>query len=72
MWKNRAATACHEFHGLGFRTPAGSYYDADDLENPKGWLEALDSTPGAYGILYTTWLSKYELLSAFGDLVSRR
>jgi hypothetical protein len=60
------------FSSLGFRTMAGSYYDADDLENPKGWLEALDATPGASGILYTTWLNKYELLPAFGDLVSRR
>ena len=60
------------FSGLGFRTMAGSYYDADDLDNPKGWLEALDNTPGACGILYTTWLDKYDLLGAFGDLVSKR
>jgi hypothetical protein len=50
---------------------AGSYYDADDLQNPKGWLEALGASPGACGILYTTWLNKYDLLPAFGDLVSR-
>jgi hypothetical protein len=60
------------FSGLGLRTMAGSYYDADNLENPKGWLEALDNTPGACGILYTTWLNKYELLGPFGDLVSKR
>jgi hypothetical protein len=51
---------------------AGSYYDADNLDNPKSWLKALDETPGASGILYTTWLNKYDLLGDFGDLVSNR
>ena len=37
----------------------------------KLWLEALDATPGACGIMYTTWLNKYALLAGFGDLVSR-
>jgi hypothetical protein len=60
------------FSSLGFRTMAGSYYDADDLTNPKDWLRALDDTPGACGILYTTWLDKYDLLGPFGDLVSKR
>ncbi len=60
------------FSSLGFKTMAGSYYDADNLDNPRGWLEALDETPGAQGILYTTWLDKYDLLGGFGDLVSKR
>ncbi len=67
----RAASLKH-FSGMGFKTMAGAYCDADDLENPKGWLAALDETPGACGILYTTWLNKYDLLDSFGDLVSRR
>jgi len=58
------------FSRLGFRTLAGAYYDGDTLENPQGWLEALDETPGAVGIMYTTWENKYDLLAAFGDLVS--
>jgi len=58
------------FSGLGFATVAGAYYDGDTLENPKGWLETLDRTPGALGIMYTTWRNKYELLGPFGDLVS--
>jgi len=60
------------FSKLGHRTLAGSYYDADDLDNPKGWLESLDRTQGAAGIMYTTWENKYRLLPAFGDLVSKR
>jgi len=59
------------FSGLGFRTLAGAYYDADTLDNPQGWLEALDETPGAVGIMYTTWQNKYGLLADFGDLVSK-
>jgi hypothetical protein len=60
------------FSKLGYRTLAGAYYDADDLTNPKGWLESLDRTHGANGIMYTTWENKYKLLADFGDLVSKR
>ena len=60
------------FSELGFRTLAGAYYDGDTLDNPRGWLESLGGTPGAIGIMYTTWQNKYELLGPFGDLVSKR
>jgi hypothetical protein len=60
------------FSRLGFQTLAGAYYDGDTLDNPKGWLETLDETPGAVGIMYTTWQNKYGLLADFGELVSRR
>ena len=70
-FERREASLAH-FSSLGFKTMAGAYYDADDLSNPKDWLKSLDATPGAVGILYTTWLDKYELLGAFGDLVSGR
>ena len=60
------------FSSLGFKTLAGAYYDGDTMENPAGWLEVLDRTPGADGIMYTTWRNKYELLSPFGNLVSNR
>ncbi len=50
------------FSGLGFQTLAGAYYDGDRLDNPQGWLETLDSIPGALGIMYTTWQNKYALL----------
>lgn len=60
------------FSGLGFQTLGAAYYDADNLDNCRGWLDSLDATPGACGIMYTTWLDKYELLGPFGDLVSRR
>jgi len=66
----RRRLSLEHFSRLGFQTLAGAYYDADNLDNPKGWLEALDQTPGAIGIMYTTWQNKYGLLPNFGDLVS--
>lgn len=69
-YDRRRASLAH-FSSLGFRTLAGAYYDADTLDNVRGWLEALDETPGAVGIMYTTWENKYGLLADFGDLVSR-
>ena len=60
------------FSSLGFKTLAGAYYDGETLENPKGWLDTLERTEGACGIMYTTWRNKYELLAPFGDLVTSR
>ena len=60
------------FSGLDFRTFGAAYYDADDLTNPREWLASLRATPGAQGIMYTTWQKKYELLGGFGDLVSEK
>ena len=68
-FEKRRESLAH-FSALGFQTLAGAYYDGDTLGNPKGWLETLDRTPGALGIMYTTWQNKYELLAPFGDLVS--
>ncbi|OGF50151.1 MAG: hypothetical protein A2044_08540 [Candidatus Firestonebacteria bacterium GWA2_43_8] len=60
------------FSGEGFKTAAGAYYDGDDLKNPKGWLDELDKTKGALGIMYTTWKNKYDLLADFGELTFKR
>ncbi len=64
-----AEPSLKHFSSLGFRTIGAAYYDADDLENCKGWLRALRATPGARGIMYTSWRNKYALLAAFGDLL---
>jgi len=60
------------FSSLGFRTLAGAYYDGDTLDNPSGWLDVLEGTTGASGIMYTTWQNKYDLLAPFGNLVTTR
>jgi len=70
-WHKMRNESLAHFSGLGYRTVGASYYDADDLENPKDWLVSLDNTPQAKGIIYTTWLNKYDLLDDFGDLVTR-
>jgi hypothetical protein len=67
----RRALSLPFFSKLGFRTLAGAYYDADTLDNPRGWVEELHKTPNAQGIMYTTWQNKYELLPEFGKLVSK-
>lgn len=66
---SKAETSLAFFDGLGFRTLAAAYYDADDLEGSKRWLAALAKTPKSVGIMYTTWRNKYDLLAGFGDLV---
>jgi hypothetical protein len=57
------------FSREGFRTCGAAYYDAADLAGSREWLESLKKTPGARGIMYTTWQRKYELLAGFGDMV---
>jgi hypothetical protein len=68
-YKMRNVSLQH-FSKLGFRTIGGAYYDGDDLENCKGWVEALRATPKARGIMYTTWQNKYALLAPFGDMLA--
>ena len=57
------------FAERGFRTQAAAYYDADDLDNCRAWLETCTRTPGCTGIMYTSWRNKYKLLAPFGELV---
>jgi hypothetical protein len=63
-------TSLAHFSANGFRTYGAAYYDAADLTGVREWLESLRKTPGAKGIMYTTWERKYELLPGFADLVS--
>jgi hypothetical protein len=53
----------------GFRTLVACYYDADDLNDVKRWLELAGRTPNVRGFMYTPWQKKYTLLPAFGDLL---
>ncbi|UCF38336.1 MAG: hypothetical protein JSU96_05650 [Acidobacteriota bacterium] len=70
IWGRRVRTKSFaHFSGLGFKTLGAAYYDTDDLEDIPGWLEVLKTTPGATGVMYTTWLNKYELLPEFGRLL---
>lgn len=53
----------------GFGIVAGAYYDAPDVTRDERWVETLNRTKGATGILYTTWSAKYDQLENFGNMV---
>lgn len=57
------------FADEGFRTLVACYYDADDLNDVKGWLELARQTQNVRGFMYTPWQKKYALLPAFGELL---
>jgi hypothetical protein len=57
------------FADQGFRTLVACYYDADDLNEVKVWLELARPLPNVRGFMYTSWEKKYALLPAFGKLV---
>lgn len=60
------------FAEQGFRTLVACYYDANDLDTTKGWLQLAQQTPHVRGFMYTTWERKYALMPAFGDLIAGR
>ncbi|HUU28160.1 MAG TPA: hypothetical protein VM123_10145 [archaeon] len=55
------------FSKLGFRTLGSS---SGGLDVAASWLESLDRTKGAAGIMYTTWSTNFDALADFGDLVN--
>ena len=57
------------FGDQGFPMLLACYYDADNLEDVKGWLKLAQGTPGVRGLMYTPWEKKYSLLPEFGDLL---
>lgn len=58
------------FSSLGFRTLASACHDGGTLDITRRWLEVLDQNANAFGIMYTTWKDKYELLVPFADTVT--
>jgi len=57
------------FADQGFHTLVACYYDADNLDTVKGWLDVARPLPNVRGLMYTPWQKKYVLLPAFGDLL---
>ena len=60
------------FQDEGFRMLVACYYDAGDLNDVQAWATAAGHFPNVQGFMYTPWQKKYELLPAFGDLISKR
>lgn len=57
------------FAGQGFATLVACYYDADDLQSTRGWLDAAQNFRRVRGFMYTPWTKKYGLLAEFGALL---
>ncbi len=56
------------FAEQGFPVLVACYYDADNLNEVKGWLAAAKPLPNVRGFMYTPWTRRYDLLPAFGEL----
>jgi hypothetical protein len=61
----------HFFADEGFRTLVACYYDAPDLKEVEGWLQAARPIRKVRGFMYTPWEKKYDLLGDFGDLLHK-
>jgi hypothetical protein len=59
------------FQGEGFNILAACYYDADNLNDVQRWLTAARPISNVQGFMYTPWQKKYQLLPAFGDMISK-
>jgi hypothetical protein len=71
IWGDTADEKSFKFlSGQGFKILGSCYYDADNLDLVKGWLEMAKKYRAVRGLMYTTWVPKYELLPAFGDLLN--
>ncbi|MEA1997321.1 MAG: hypothetical protein U9N45_06760 [Gemmatimonadota bacterium] len=69
-WHKMRYESLGHFSKLGHHTFGCGYYDKDDIANDSTWVEALDETPGALGLIYTSWLNKFELLDEFGEMMN--
>ena len=58
------------FSEQGFRTIVACYYDAENLDEVKGWLQIARPLTNVRGFMYTPWQRKYELLPEFGELLN--
>lgn len=59
------------FASRNFQTLIACYYDADTLKDVEDWLALARKTPQVRGLMYTTWLRRYDLLEEFGDLLNQ-
>lgn len=57
------------FSSRGFRTQGAAYYDVDDLEDSRAWVDLCRRTPNCTGVMYTSWRNRYGLLRPFGELL---
>jgi hypothetical protein len=72
VWGGKPAEKSLQFFAdHGFRTLVACYYDADNLDDVKGWLNIAQGVRKVRGFMYTPWEKKYALLPDFGDLLRK-
>jgi len=59
------------FQNENFNILVACYYDADNLNDVEGWLTAAKPISNVQGFMYTPWQKKYQLLPAFGEMISK-
>lgn len=73
VWGGEPRRASLDFFDKeGFDVMIACYYDADDLEGVRAWMEEARDYDNIRGFMYTPWRKKYELLPAFGDLLREK
>jgi len=71
VWGSDADEKSFKFFSTqGFKVLGACYYDADNLDQVKPWIEMGRKYPNVRGLMYTTWVPRYDLLPAFGDLIN--
>ncbi|MCX8082972.1 MAG: hypothetical protein N3D17_06235 [bacterium] len=60
------------FSEQGFKILIANYYDSEDLEDVKKWIEVSRSIPDIRGFMYTTWERKYNLLPEYGRIIFQK
>jgi hypothetical protein len=57
------------FNSQGFKVLIACYYDADNMDDVKGWYEISKKFNNIVGFMYTTWERKYEFLKDFAKIL---
>ncbi|MEK7474807.1 MAG: carbohydrate binding domain-containing protein [Candidatus Coatesbacteria bacterium] len=71
IWGDKAEEKSFKFFSdHGFKILGSCYYDTDTLDLVPGWVAMARKYRAVRGLMYTTWVPKYELLPAFGDLLA--
>jgi hypothetical protein len=57
------------FSEQGFAQLIACYYDANNLNDVKGWMDLARGEKNVRGFMYTPWQKKYQLLGDFAELI---
>ena len=66
----KAAQSLKWFADRGHEQIIAGYYDNNNLEGLQQWLREAKGLPGVHGFMYTTWTHNYDMLEAYGKVLS--